>query len=185
MEKGAAIRIIGIDTNSFFLAVSLIEDGKFSGSYLFPPDGPARRYDQPKRDGSKNKVYENRSALERLDAMADGFSTWLPRPTAVGAIDYAYIEAPPFVNNVKTFAELTAVVMVTREVLRLDGIGVSLANVSTWKKRTIGNAKADKSEIRAWALAHIPDIPDTLTEDEMDAAVIAFGGAVAAGDVRS
>jgi len=36
-----------------------------------------------------------------------------------------------------------------------------------------------------WALAHIPDIPDTLTEDEMDAAVIAFGGAVAAGDVRS
>jgi len=38
---------------------------------------------------------------------------------------------------------------------------------------------------RMWALAHIPDIPDTLTEDEMDAAVIAFGGAVAAGDVRS
>ncbi len=172
------MRIIGIDTNSHYLAVSLIAGGKFDGSRLLPFDGPARREEHQSR--RKTKVFEQRSALERLDVMSDAFDDLL----AGTVLDYAYIEEPPFVNSVKTFAELTSVVMVCRELLRRRHIGVSLTNVSTWKKRTMGNAKADKTEIRQWALAHIPSMPDNLTEDEYDAAVIAFGGAVAAGDVR-
>jgi Holliday junction resolvasome RuvABC endonuclease subunit len=177
------VRIIGIDTNTFYLAISLVENGRYHGSRVLPADGPARKADHPKKVGNRNKLFENRSPRERLDIMADEFRAWLPTPTEIGAIDYAYIEEPPFINSVKTFAELTAVVMVTREVLRAYAIPVVLVNVMTWKRETLGNAKADKTEITQWAIAHA-GAPDGLTEDEYDATVIAYRGAVAAGDVR-
>lgn len=166
------MRVIGIDTNSHYLAVAVVENGLWQSSHLFPPEGPALKK-------SKTKG----SARERLDAMVDAFHEWLPLPTSRDAIDYAYIEEPPFVNSIKTFAELTAVVMVTRELLRKDGTPVSLVNVSTWKRETTGNAKADKTEVRQWVQAHA-GVPDGLTEDEYDAACIAFRGAVAAGYTR-
>lgn len=172
------MRILGIDTNSYYLALSFIEDGRFSGSVLLPPSVAAL-------PPSRRKMSKGAPApRERLDAMLDALNEYIPVPTAVGHPDYVYIEEPPFVNSVKVFAELTAVVMVTREFFRLYGTPVGLVNVSTWKRETTGNAKAEKSEVRDWALAFIPEIPDNLTEDEYDAAVIAFRGAVAAGEVK-
>lgn len=178
------MRIIGIDTNTFYLAVSLVESGRFNGSRIIPHDGVARKADHPKKVGSRNKLFEQRSPRERLDMMIDAFRAWLPVPTEVGAIDYAYIEEAVFVNSVKAYADLTSVVMVTRDVLRSYDIPVVLINNQTWKRETLGNAKADKTEIRQWAMAHVPNMVGSLIEDEYDATVIAYRGAVAAGDVR-
>lgn len=173
------MRILGIDTNSYYLALTAVENGRYVESVLLPPERAAM-------PPSKRKKSERGgpSSRERLDAMIDSLSTYIPAPTEVGHPDYVYIEEPPFVNSVKTFADLTAVVMVTRHFFKLYGTPVSLVNVSTWKRETTGNGKADKSEVRGWALAFIPGIPDNLTEDEYDASVIAFRGAVAAGEVK-
>lgn len=167
------MRVVGIDTNSHYLALSVIESGLWQGSWLLPAGGPALKKSRTKG-----------SARERLDTMVDELRGWLrPHEGCGPALDYAYIEEPPFVNSIKTFAELTAVVMVTREVFRGHDIPVGLVNVSTWKRETTGNAKADKTEVRQWVQAHA-GMPDGLTEDEYDAACIAFRGAVAAGDTR-
>lgn len=176
------MRILGLDTNTFFLALTVIKDGKWESSVVLPDDGPARKADHPKKVGSRNKLFGNRSPHERLDVMTDEFRAWLPTPTEIGAIDIAYIEESVFVNSPKAYADLTSVVMVTRALLRDYGIPVMLTNNMTWKRETTGSARADKSEIRQWAIAHIPGIPTDLTEDEMDASVIAYRGAVAAGD---
>jgi len=170
------MHIWGIDTNSYYLAISAIHDGRYAWSGLLPTRiaemAPSRR-----------KMARGAPApRERLDAMVD--SLFIDVPSEAMVPDYIYIEEPPFVNSVKVFAELTAVVMVVRETFRRQHIPVGLVNVSTWKKETTGNAKAEKSEVRDWALAFIPGIPDNLTEDEYDAAVIAYRGAVAAGDVK-
>lgn len=186
------MRILGIDTNTHFLALSIITDGLYESSLVLPADGPARRDDHPKLKTNRNKQFENRSAQERLDVMMDELQEWLipqmeyaPGTEAPDKpIHYAYVEEPPFVNSIKTYAELTAVVTLTRYVLREFVIPVGLVNVMVWKKETLGNGKADKSEIRQWAIAHIPGLPIFLSEDEMDASVIAWRGAVAAGDVR-
>lgn len=172
------MRIIGIDTNSYYLALTAIENGRYVESVLLPPEraalSPSKR---------KASVRGGPSSRERLDAMIDALAAYIPVPTAVGHPDYVYIEEPPFVNSVKTFADLTAVVMVTRHFFKLYGTPVSLVNVSTWKRETTGNAKADKTEVQEWVQAHA-GMPDGLTEDEYDAGCIAFRGAVAAGDVH-
>ena len=173
------MNIWGIDTNTYYLALTSIVDGKYAARVLLPAERaalPPSRRKKSERGGP--------SSRERQDAMLDALNAYTPVPTAIGHPDYVYIEEPPYVNSVKTFAELTSVVMVTREFFRLYGTPVGLVNVSTWKRETTGNAKADKSEVRGWALAFIPGIPDNLTEDEYDAAVIAMRGAVAAGDVK-
>ena len=172
------MRILGIDTNSYYLALTTIENGRYVESVLLPPEraalSPSKR---------KAAVRGGPSSRERLDLMIDALETYIPVPTAVGHPDYVVVEEPPFVNSVKTFAALTAVVMVTRHFFKLYGTPVGLVNVSTWKRATTGNAKADKTEVMEWVKAHA-GMPDGLSEDEYDAGAIAFMAAVNAGDVH-
>ncbi len=177
------MKILGMDTNTFYLAISFIENGRYKSSHLIPYDGVARKADHPKKVGSRNKLFEQRSPRERLDAMVDTLRAWLNKPPDAGTIDYAYIEEAVFVNSVKAYSDLTSVVMVTREVLRAYSIPVVLVNNMVWKRQTTGNARADKTEIAQWAIAHT-GAPEGLIEDEYDAACLAYMGAVNAGDVQ-
>jgi Holliday junction resolvasome RuvABC endonuclease subunit len=174
---------MGIDTNTFYLALTVVKNGQYDESLLLPHDGPERRDDHPKLKTNRNKKFENRSARERLDVMADMLDAYLSHPMEAVVPHYVYIEEPPYVNSIKTFAELTAVVMVVRETFRRRGVPVVIVNVQTWKRETTGNAKADKTEVKQWAMVHA-GMPDDLTEDEYDAGCVAFRGAVASGDVR-
>lgn len=189
-------RILGIDTNTHYLALSYVCGGEWGNSLLLPFDGPERRAEH-QSTRKNNRQFEKRSALERLDVMIDlleehvrGYQEYngavMTGPD--DPIAYVYIEEPPFVNSVKGFAELTTVVQCVRQVFRSFAIPVSLVNVGTWKKETTGNGHADKSEVRSWVRAHVDGFPqnttDDLIEDQYDALAIAWRGAVAAGQTR-
>lgn len=158
-------RIYGIDVNTRYIALTSVFDGKWEASFRFP------------------EVVDKKAAtIERLYTISDSFRKFITLGFSSTDVDWVYVEDVPMVRNVKTMKDLQAVVTAVLLIMHDVGVPCTVVNVSTWKRETIGDAKASKSDIKKWAMTFV-GAPEGLTEDEYDAAVIAFRGAQAAGTV--
>lgn len=118
-------------------------------------------------------VKRGAESRERLYAIADAVRTFLTADGQPTDEIIGMIEEIPFVRNrgaALTLAYTVGAVMI--EAYRANVFLVPV-NVSTWKSRTVGNGKAEKPEIKTWALKNIPGMPENLVQDLYDAACIA------------
>jgi Holliday junction resolvasome RuvABC endonuclease subunit len=90
-------------------------------------------------------------------------------------IDTAYIESPPYVQNLQVVSKLN------RAVGKLEGYCEScmleshLIAVASWKAMAIGTGRADKQQVKD-VLTATTDVETGLTQDEYDALGIAIAG---------
>lgn len=88
--------------------------------------------------------------------------------------DIVYIENSPYLQNIKVTLAIHSVVDAVRFACVLNKIPYQTIEVPSWKKDVLGNGKADKAQIMAWAKAKYIDIISN--QDVADAAAIAEYG---------
>lgn len=92
--------------------------------------------------------------------------------------DAVFLEDVPFVRNVRATIELAQILGIIRLSFLLRGIPVTMANVSSWKKQTVGFGNAKKEQIRDFVRESplFEGLPKTVSSDVADAACIALFG---------
>jgi len=144
--------IIGLDINSFSIAIAALEDKELVVAQLF---------------ANKKKPFPER--FEELVAHFDRFIRKL-QPEAV------YIEEIPYVQSQKVAMTLTAVQTLVRTICSLHNIPCYLIHNLTWKKNlgvrgTGSRSKILKTDTQLY-VTQLFNITDELTEDQYDAACI-------------
>jgi Holliday junction resolvasome RuvABC endonuclease subunit len=112
---------------------------------------------------------------QRVHALADLAREWF-KSSAHGGPLVVYVEEPPMGRNYRASLEVGYVVGVVLVEAMRAGHMVVPVNVSTWKKQTVGNGRADKDMVREWATRFVfgpayAELPKE--QDVYDAACIA------------
>jgi len=175
------MRIVGIDPNSFVIAMGMRSDKKKrgTGAHLVRiGDGLEIAVAEP-RDPKLAKKKTTR-ARERFTPLVNDFAIVIRglKPT------YCYVEEPIYAGS---FPATLALGMICGAMsVVLDGLEIpwSFVGNNTWKKALLGGGKATKDEIRAWVLHRFPALSDDLIQDVYDAVAIAEWGYQACGGAR-
>ena len=90
--------------------------------------------------------------------------------------DLVCIEDIPLVQNRQTLIKLVHVLAMCRVVFMEHDVEVFTVNVKTWKKDVIGDGGADKDKIRAMAIKILGKDISKLSQDAVDALMVAKWG---------
>ena len=150
--------IVGIDISSFKLALGCIDNEGHSVVEL-------------KSSPKKNWV-------ERFYFLYGKFQEYVRENLTIN--DIVYIEEIPYVRNKKTFAMLTSFLAMCRLVLYAAGIQYHIIHHSTWKKTAeVKTYRLKSAEVKvevAKRCKELFDIGDSVSQDGMDALLIAYYG---------
>jgi crossover junction endodeoxyribonuclease RuvC len=90
--------------------------------------------------------------------------------------DMVYVENSPYLQNIKVTLAIHSVVDSVRFACVLAKVAMQTIEVTSWKKDVLGNGRAEKSQIMAWAKAKYGEKVIT-SQDLADASAIAEYGA--------
>ncbi len=153
------MRIVGIDADSKLFAVVALDEDVPAGFEWF-------YYKQ-----------KGRTSEDRFRPLLAEFESIVGSSMFEG-VDWAYIEAPVGVRNAGALRAQAYAVGAMRYVLYANDVPYTVIDNGTWKKQVIGNGKAPKEEIAAFAQKQWEMI-DSLEQDVYDAACIAQFGRIA------
>lgn len=149
------MRFVGVDLGVRSLHVASITDatGTFEGFAALSIEVPPSPYRQVE-----------------LQYLGDAINNFIDDDCVV------IIEEPPYVQNKKTYSELT---QVSGAVLGMLNVPATLVNVSTWKKTVVGNGNATKKAIADFLSREYPRYSERCErQDHIDATCIALYGRV-------
>lgn len=119
-----------------------------------------------------------------VDKSTRGLELWSLAKRAAGEAflhdyDYLFVEEPPFVNNRRTYGQLS---MTAGAMLSVSPLAYPVA-VDDWKKGTVGRGGVGKPEVARWLLTTHPELAACCLGNQnlMDAACIALYGRVLRG----
>ena len=117
---------------------------------------------------------KSRSWEDRLSQLYKQFFTFVEENMSTD--DFVCIEDVPLVQNRQAMLKLVHVLAMCRVVFFHYEIDCFTVNVSTWKKVVVGDGKADKDKIRAMARQIFGTGVGRLSQDSVDALMIAKWG---------
>ena len=119
-------------------------------------------------------VSKSRSWETRLKELYQQLLPWVQEHVVQD--DLVCIEDIPLVQNRQSLIKLVNVLAMCRVVFMHHGIDIFTVNVKTWKKDVIGDGGADKDKIKAMASKILNSNIDKLSQDAVDALMIAKWG---------
>ena len=119
-------------------------------------------------------ISKSRSWETRLKELYLQFLPWVA--SNVSPDDLVCIEYIPLVQNRQSLIKLVHVLAMCRVVFMEHDMDVFTVNVKTWKKDVIGHGGADKDKIRAMAIKILGQDVSKLSQDAIDALMIAKWG---------
>jgi len=119
-------------------------------------------------------ISKSRSWETRLKELYTQFLPWVQEN--VSKDDLVCIEDIPLVQNRQSLIKLVHVLAMCRVVFMHHDMEIFTVNVKTWKKDVIGDGGADKDKIKAMAIKILGQNVSKLSQDSIDALMIAKWG---------
>ena len=119
-------------------------------------------------------ISKSRSWETRLKELYTQFLPWVHEN--VSKDDLVCIEDIPLVQNRQSLIKLVHVLAMCRVVFMHYDMEIFTVNVKTWKKDVIGDGGADKDKIKAMAIKILGQDVSKLSQDSIDALMIAKWG---------
>jgi len=164
--------VIGVDTNSFYLAAAVLPE-------LAPDAAPEFVAIGRVIEKGKIKKYAlGRLAGERIPKLCLAFYYWLREQERLADFIEVWCEDYAYVGGSRSTAEVAQCVGAVKDACIMAGVPCYTINNSTWKLEVVGKGNASKDETKAFLISHFGWVPPDLNPPDLyDAIGVALAGA--------
>ena len=159
--------VIGVDTNTFYLAAAVLPDLAPDAAPEFVAVGKGIK-----------KLSLGRLAGERIPKLCLAFFNWICEQKLQCDELEVWVEEYAFVGGSRSTAEVAQCVGAVKDACILAGVPCYIINNSAWKLEVVGKGNASKDETKDFLVRHFGWVPPNLNPPDLyDAIGVALAGA--------